>query len=132
VTLSRPDTTTLRVVVETVAPLRVESYVTFRYLAPTGNKEVELTALRGRGTLYISGGDPSNRTRHTAGQRPAVSLKGSRLILNLSIGKANNVYYLEPYRHFRWMVKVETDNGFSDTLPDQSAGSGTNRFASFP
>lgn len=130
VRLSRPDPRTLRVVVETVAPLRVESYVTFRYVAPTRNDEVELTALRGRGSLFIYVGDDTNqRTRHKLGQRPAVALHGNRVTLNLDYGVANNVYYLTPYRRFRWMVKVERDDGFSDILPDRH---GADRLASFP
>jgi len=129
VRLGRPDRRTLRVVVETVAPLRVESYVTFRYVAPTGDDEVELTALRGRGSLFISAGDPNHRTRHVIGQRPAVALKGNRITLNLDYGIANNIYYLPPYRRFRWAVKVESDDGFSDTLPNRHRA---DSFASFP
>jgi len=94
VTLSRPDGRTLRVVVQTVAPLTVESYVTFRYVAPTGDEEVALTALRGRGSVFIYNGTTTNRTRHMPGQKPAALLNGSRLILNLDLGTANGVYHL--------------------------------------
>lgn len=126
VTVSRPEQRKLRVVVETVAPLRFESYVTFQYGDPSGlDEEASLIALVGRGWPFIYSESTGTRRR-----RGGVSISGNRITLDLDLG-VRNVYFLKYYPRFRWMVTVERDDGMSDGVPDQVA-TGVDRFASFP
>ena len=140
VTVSRLEERKLRVVVETVAPLRVESYVTFRYVDPSGlNKEASLFALVGRGAVwsltrkmgrpwvYAGLGAVEGKGER---RRDGVSISRKRITLNLDLG-VRNVYFLKYYPRFRWMVTVARDDGMSDSVPDQGKA-GIDRFASFP
>jgi hypothetical protein len=123
VTLTRLSRGKLRVVVETVAPLKVESYLTFRYVDPKGREEAELVALFGRGTPFVYVGSTQNR-------QYGVSREGTRVTLKLDIG-VRNVYYLKWHPSFRWSVKVERDDYMSDVMPSP-VDPGVDRFASFP
>lgn len=124
-TVSRPEKRKLRIVVETAAPLRVESYVTFRYVDPGRlYEEASVIALVGRGWQWIY-----DESVGTVRRRGGVSVSGNRITLNLDLG-VRNVYFLKYYPRFRWMVSVARDDGMSDAVPDQPAMGA--RFASFP
>ncbi len=107
VTVTRPDRMRLRVVIETVAPIGADMWITFRYSDQGGFDDRSIST-------YISRNGPVNKDKRT--RRVYLSGGGKRLVLTLAVGPAGAVQW---YPQFRWMVAVETAF-LSDDVPSQS------------
>lgn len=131
VTLTR-TTTALRIVVETVAPMRSGSYVRFRYHDPEWGEDIWFDAEVGRrGEVLVDRNDaygPGYSTWATVGG------SGRRFVLTLKFEPRGE---LPRYRRFGWLVGV-SDNPttvptpYRDHIPNQVDVLIAPRLARFP
>lgn len=133
VTLTRTSAV-LRIVVETVAPLRSGSYVRFRYRDPQwGGEQIWFDAEvgpRGRVLVYVNDDHgPGTTTLATVG------ISGRRYALTLDFAPRG---YLQRYRRFGWLVTVSEHHvdtvptPHRDHVPNQVDAIEMPRFALFP
>jgi hypothetical protein len=122
VTLTRPTEDRLRVVIETVGPLRPDTWVSFRYSDQRGYEDTTLG-------FYVSRGGPIHW--HPETRRVFLTGRGKRFVLTIDVGPGGAV---EWYPRFRWQVAVRSLAGpfHWDEFPNQHPSTAYTDFAWFP
>ena len=107
---------------ETVGPLRPDTWVSFRYSDQLGYEDTTLG-------FYVSRNGPVHR--HPETRRVFLSGKGKRFVLTVDVGPGGAVDW---YPRFRWLVKVRSLAGpfHRDEFPNQSTSTPYTDFAWFP